>query len=572
VPPLALAEPAPLRVGRQDFELGKACLMGGDIALCAAAQRRGEEVTANYSLRALPLQVIAAVAAPESSVVLEGKLEGGGDLRRTSDGHVSGRATLTSPAGAFAENKGEDAIRMEYREFGIDVDLASDVTQARVRAILPRQGDLAGSITLTPTGKETALGGSAGLKLRDLAPLGLWLPQLANLRGSGELGAEFAGTLAAPQISLTVRGTGLDAEVPLLGLHLREGNMSATLAPGGSFDAQGSIASGEGALKLSGARNADGLALKFQGDNFLAANVPGARVAIAPDLALSGKLSDLLLSGSVTIQNAEVNLEKLNFGKSSKASSDVVVVDRDQEGGAHSLGLRTDVRIILGDQVKLDGFGLDAKVAGELRVQEEREQPSRATGEIRVDGTYEAFGRKLTIERGRLQFAGTALDDPQLDILATRKLQDITAKLRVSGTAQHPKLDVFTDPAMSQTDAMAYLLTGKPASDLHGEDGATVQNAAQSVGSVLGNRIAKKLGGKMGFVDQVGVEQNADLGGSAFTVGKYLSPKLFVSYGVGLFEPGSAITVRYEFSDRWSLEANDSPEDQHAGIRYRIEK
>ena len=203
---------------------------------------------------------------------------------------------------------------------------------------------------------------------------------------------------------------------------------------------------------------------------------------------------------------------------------------------------------------------------------EERDQQSRATGEIRVDGTYEAFGRKLTIERGRLQFAGTALDDPQLDILATRKLQDVTAKLRVSGTAQHPKLDVFTDPAMSQTDAMAYLLTGKPASDLHGEDGATVQNAAQTVGSVLGNRIAKKLGGKTGLVDQVGVEQNADLGGSAFTVGKYLSPKLFVSYGVGLFEPGSAVTVRYEFSDRWSLEANDSPEDQHAGIRYRIEK
>ena len=72
-----------------------------------------------------------------------------------------------------------------------------------------------------------------------------------------------------------------------------------------------------------------------------------------------------------------------------------------------------------------------------------------------------------------------------------------------------------------------------------------VQSAAQSVGSVLGNRLAKKLGGKMGFVDEVGVEQNTDLGGSAFTVGKYLSPRLFVSYGVGLFEPGNAITVRY---------------------------
>ena len=99
-----------------------------------------------------------------------------------------------------------------------------------------------------------------------------------------------------------------------------------------------------------------------------------------------------------------------------------------------------------------------------------------------------------------------------------------------------------------------------------------VSSAAQSVGSVLGNRLAKKLGGKMGIVDEVGVEQNTDLGGSAFTVGKYLSPRLFVSYGVGLFEPGNAITVRWQFSERWSLEANDTPDEQNAGIRYRIEK
>ncbi len=78
-------------------------------------------------------------------------------------------------------------------------------------------------------------------------------------------------------------------------------------------------------------------------------------------------------------------------------------------------------------------------MAGELRVTEKPREVSRASGEIRVAGTYEAFGRKLTIERGRLQYAGTALDDPQLDILAERKLQDVTAKLRVTGTAQQPQ-------------------------------------------------------------------------------------------------------------------------------------
>jgi translocation and assembly module TamB len=324
---------------------------------------------------------------------------------------------------------------------------------------------------------------------------------------------------------------------------------------------------------MSGTREeTKGLALEIGGNKFLAANIPGARVTIAPDLELTGKLDALMLTGSVTIETADVNLEKLKVGVPTQTSSDVVVVDREMKVRSHTFGLSTDVRILFGEKVKLEGFGLESTVSGELRVTEKPDEVSRAVGEVLVAGTYEAFGRKLTIERGRLQYAGTALDDPQLDILAVRKLQDVTAKLRVTGTAQKPKMDVFTDPAMSQTDAMSYLLTGKSASDLHGEDSAMVSSAAQSVGSVLGNRLVKKLGGKMSFVDDVGVEQNIDLGGSAFTVGKYLSPRLYVSYGVGLFEPGDAITVRYQFSERWSLEANDTPDDQHAGVRYRIEK
>ena len=573
VPPLALDEPARLVVARSDFELGNTCLAGGEISLCAGVRRDGGEITANYSIRALPLGMLASLAAPDANLAVDGKLEGSGDLRRTANGVITGRAALGSPSGALAQGAAADAVRLEYRDFGIDLELTPAVANARLRGELLKQGPLTGRFSMDVAQADPALSGDASVKLRDLAPLGWWAPQLANLRGSGEVAAQLSGTVATPRIAFTVRGTGLDAEVPVLGIHLREGQIDASLEPAGAFQAQGSLRSGDGSLQLSGARNAaQGLELKITGNQFLAANVPGARVTIAPDLALAGKIGDLALTGAVTIEEAEVDLEKLSISRTYRSSEDVVVVDRDTRVKEAAPGLTTDVRILFGPGVKLAGFGLDATVGGELRVNEGKGQPSRATGEIRLAGTYEAFGRKLNIERGKLIFAGTALDDPQLDILAVRKLQDVTAKLAVTGTARYPKLDVFTDPAMSQSDAMSYLLTGKPASDVHGEDGRVVQSASQNAGILLGNRLAKRLGGKMSFIDQVGVEQNADLGGSAFTVGKYLSPKLFVSYGVGLFEPGTAITVRYEFSDRWSLEANDTPEDQHAGIRYRIEK
>jgi translocation and assembly module TamB len=577
VPPLALARPVRLGLSRQSIALDSTCLTGGEIEVCAGLRSDGHAFAANYSVRALPLELLTTLAAPQSTLEVEGLLEGRGEISRAANGSFSGRATLVSGGGALVQSLEKhprsQALRVDYRDFRLDADLTPGAGHVRVHSVLVDQGELDGSLAIGVGAADPPLDGKASIALRDLAPLGWWLPQLAKVEGSAQMEAAIGGTVQAPRVALTLRGTGLDAEVPLLGLHLREGNVTARAQADGGFEADGSLASGDGSLRLSGERDARaGVTLKIGGTRFLAANVPGARVAIAPDLALSGKPGNLLLAGSVTIEEAEVNLEKLSINKSYRASPDVVVVDREQQKVERALGLTTDVRILFGDRVRLAGFGLESTVSGELRVTERDNEPSRAVGEVRVAGTYEAFGRKLNIERGRLQYAGTALDDPQLDILAVRKIDDITAKLRVTGTAQQPKLDVFTDPAMSQTDAMSYLLTGQSASDLHGQDGAAVSSAAQSVGSVLGNRLAKRLGGKVGFVDEIGVEQNTDLGGSAFTVGKYLSPKLFVSYGVGLFEPGSAVTVRYEFTKHWSLEANDTPEDQHAGIRYRIER
>ena len=68
-----------------------------------------------------------------------------------------------------------------------------------------------------------------------------------------------------------------------------------------------------------------------------------------------------------------------------------------------------------------------------------------------------------------------------------------------------------------------------------------------------------------------GVSDNSAIGGSAFTVGKYLSPKLYLSYGVGLFTPGEVITLRYLFSKRFNFEAQNATTGNRAGINYRYE-
>ena len=62
------------------------------------------------------------------------------------------------------------------------------------------------------------------------------------------------------------------------------------------------------------------------------------------------------------------------------------------------------------------------------------------------------------------------------------------------------------------------------------------------------------------------------IGGAALTVGQYLSPRLYLSYGVGLFDPGEVITLRYKLSDELALKVEQGNERSRGGIEYRIEK
>jgi translocation and assembly module TamB len=226
----------------------------------------------------------------------------------------------------------------------------------------------------------------------------------------------------------------------------------------------------------------------------------------------------------------------------------------------------------LGDDVKVAGYGFDGKVHGQLAVHVRPGHTATGRGAVQVSGTYQAYGQNLTIERGRLMFAGTRLDNPGLDIRAVRELraQDVTVGIAIRGTAQQPVLTVFSDPAMEQAEALSYLVTGRPLNALSGGESDALNTAAQALGGLAGNRLAKSIGSRLGL--EAGVASSEALGGSAFTAGKYLSPRLFISYGVGLFTPGQVITLRYTLNRFLQFEAENATTGTRASLNYRIEK
>jgi translocation and assembly module TamB len=70
----------------------------------------------------------------------------------------------------------------------------------------------------------------------------------------------------------------------------------------------------------------------------------------------------------------------------------------------------------------------------------------------------------------------------------------------------------------------------------------------------------------------VGVGGGDTLDDTSFYIGKYLSPRLYVKYGVGLLSPASSFLMRYKLSERWSFESSTGTAGSGADIFYQLER
>ncbi|HEX5354183.1 MAG TPA: translocation/assembly module TamB domain-containing protein [Rhodanobacteraceae bacterium] len=554
--------------------MSQLCLGAGAAHFCMSADRnRKGAITANYSLQRLPLQLLATLAPGSNPLQASGEISGTGQFAIDANGAINGNANLTASAGSIAYTSSPGRPLLAWSSLGVNVTATGTSQHLRMQGALSDSGHINGDITVS--GANRALQGTIDADLRSLAFLEVLSPEIANVHGTLSGNLQLSGTLAAPRFQGRIGTQDFSAELPRAGLKLHDGRFAISGNEQGRLAIQGQIASGKGVLHIDGntglAANAP-LRLSITGDKVLVADIPAAHVVASPDLHVTRANGVLDLTGSVAIPDASVAVEKLPGQGPAKASPDVVIVDRPKAEQVAPLAMNAEIEVKLGDNVKVQGHGLDGSVHGQLAVRVQPGHTATGRGTIRIDGKYEAYGQHLTIEQGRLLFAGTRLDDPGLDIRAVRKIrgENVTVGLSIRGTAQRPILTVFSDPSMEQAEALSYLVTGRPLNDLKSGEGDTLNTAAQALGGLAGDRIAKSIGSRLGL--EAGVSSSEALGGSAFTAGKYLSPRLFLSYGVGLFTPGQVITLRYTLNRFLQFEAENATTGNRASFNYRIEK
>jgi translocation and assembly module TamB len=311
--------------------------------------------------------------------------------------------------------------------------------------------------------------------------------------------------------------------------------------------------------------------LTVRGDNFAAVQLPEAQINVSPNLNVATTWPLVEVTGVVAIPLARLSSSQLPT-QAVSTSPDVVVHGRDSAIDQRPLDVRADIRLVLGNDVRFAGSGLDATLTGALGLAYRSGESSEATGTIIVGGDYSTLGQTLELEQGRLIFSGP-ITDPILDVRAVKRYEGVSGPVvvgvLVSGTVNQPLTRLYSEPSMSDGDIVSYLAVGRPLSDSSRENSEALQAAAVSMGLTQALPQIQHFGEAIGL-DELGVRaSNANTG--ELMAGKQLSPRMYMRYTYGLMNRIGGLLLRFQLSDRLSLETRTG-EHKAMDLLYMVER
>jgi translocation and assembly module TamB len=492
---------------------------------------------------------------------------------------IGGRADITLAETLNADvqlsrRSGDLGLRVDGRplDFGLQTlqvgaradggrwQLAQTLVSARLGRIDGRQVLTGAPGDLAPGG-DARLEGRLQLDLPALAAFSPWVP--AGWRVDGRLAADvgLGGTLASPDLRGEVSGRDLAVRNLFQGVNLRDGRLQVRL-DGQRVQVAESVfrSEGDGLLRLDGEATLSPQPqgrLRVVAERFRALDRVDRRVTVSGSatVALAQQLS---VDGRFTLDEGRIDISQSD---APALDDDIVVLNREgavapkAPGGTAPPGLALRVAVNLGEQLRLTGRGLDARLGGELDVTTPNGLLA-VNGVVRIlEGTYTAYGQNLSVARGNVVFTGDAAN-PRLDIFAIRPDIDQRVGITVSGNAVNPRVRLTSEPELPEIDKLTWLVLGRAPEGLGRADTALLQRAALAL-------VAGDKGGKGGGVaEKVGLDKltlrggsAAEGGGAVIGLGKQLSKRLFFGYEHALASAGGYWQIVYRAAGRLTLRA-----------------
>jgi translocation and assembly module TamB len=575
-----LLQPAVIEANPVEQRAAPICIKTGEARLCVEGQRRGSPATWRllYSAQDWPLRRLLRSLLGWQE--FDGRLQGAGWLAQEPGQDWAGGMTLLvdDPTLDIPRNQ----FRTEHVRLGggrLDVFAEPDALRANLDLRLVEGTQMHGEVVAAREPRlamtDYPLRGAIRVESAALTSLPVFVPEIDRSNGRLDASITVAGTLGDPRF---------DGE-----FHVRDGRFDLyrtnLLLSGVTLDGrfvgdelvfEGSGRTARGSMEFDGRFTwPDDVmtgAMHLRGERLMLADTPDYRILASPNLTLTAGADGYEVNGDVLIPQARITPKDLSTTVGTSPDERVVGAESAVTGPATLERVRSRVRVELGDDVRVDSYGLKAKLGGGVTVITRPGDIVRGDGAINVvEGEYKAFGQYVKIKRGVLSYKMAPLDEPTLDLVGEREIkpEDIVVSINVRGTLEEPFVTLSSEPPLPEAEALSYLLTGRSINTLQSGEAASLNRAAESIAIGGGGLLLGGIGTRIGL-DEVSVEQTGEAD-TAVVLGKYLSPKLFVSYGISIAEAINTIKLRYTLNEHWSLKAEAGLE-QSGDIEYRIER
>ncbi|WP_223436099.1 MULTISPECIES: translocation/assembly module TamB domain-containing protein [unclassified Pseudomonas] len=545
-----LQNPAKLeRLADGKINFGAHCWMSGPASLCGEDQRLMPEPKLRYHLKQFPIESLAQWLPKDFA--WKGRLNADLQLDLPASG-PNGQISLDASGGTLRIKEKDQWLDFPYQALKLTSKLTPKRIDTDLNFVGGKLGELSVQAQINPLPKNKPLTGAFRLNGLDLSVARPFVPMVEKLTGRLNGSGTISGGLLAPLVNGNLLLSDGEISGPELPMDLEALQLQALIA-GETVQLNGGWKSGKSGQGSLTGNIAWGQALvvdlALKGTQLPVTVEPYAKLEVAPDLKISMKGDELAIAGKVLVPKGEITVRELP-PSTVKVSDDTVIIGTQTEEGKPPLAMKMDIDVAVGeDKLSFAGFGLTANLQGHVHIGDNMD----TRGELWLnDGRYRAYGQRLTVRRARLLFAGP-IDQPYLDIEAIRQTDDVIAGIRLSGSAEQPTTQIFSEPAMSQEQALSYLVLGRPLSTT-GEDNNMLAQAALGLGLMGSAGVTGKLASDLGIQDfQLDTEGSGNT--TSVVASGNISEKLSLRYGVGVFEPANTIALRYKLSKKVYLEA-----------------
>lgn len=561
--------------GQDAIDIGAHAWRNGDAALAVNELHiSGDETRIDANLQGLPLAVFQP-ALPDNSEV---------------SGYANSVISLRLNNGGWFGTISWDQQQTRLRMSQLDeqpVDIVIPVARADAR-LLGASAEATAAIGIDPGMSATlhvslaALTANPDIQAHFEIDGSDWywipavFPEIDNFEGSIVAEMDARGPLREPNLDGELRWRDGRLVIPALSVPISDIDLSVSGSSSGNAVIKGRARAGAGELAVDGRfddlmQASRSFTVRLSGKNAELLDWPEYKLTASPDIVISGSFAGVSINGRIDVPRADIAIRRIPEG-SVKPSTDVTVIGRTAQPEA-AVPVTGAADIVLGQNIHVQALGLDTKLKGRLRVTATESRSLRAEGELTLaEGVFEAYGQRLTITDGSMLFTGP-LDNPFVNVRAVRTIETIdgtvTAGIDLRGPAQNLVASVFSEPSMAESDALSYLVLGRPLQQSTAVEGSQLSGAAVALGLRQATRITNQIGQAFGL-DQLEVAGDGS-STTALVAGKQVSSRLYVRYAYGVFSQLGSVLLRYRLSRRLTLETSTG-ESKSMDLLYIVEK